>query len=467
MLPFDAARFSGKTAIITDSDATLTYGDMDRFSGSLSGIIRERCLVFCLCQNTTGSLCGYLSFLSNGVVPVMLDAKIDSGFLSRLLGIYRPRYIWLPDSRTDASGYGECVFSGFHYSLLKLPENELFPLYDGLAVLLPTSGSTGSSRFVRISRENLVSNAASISAYLSIDGNERPVTTLPMNYSFGLSVINSHVMMGTTVLLTSRSLMEKEFWTFLKENHATSLSGVPYTYKILDKLRFREMDLPSLKTLTQAGGRLNEELNRKFAEFCLASGKKFFIMYGQTEATARISYLPPEYSLDRLGSIGKAVPGGKIILRDEQGAEITEPDTVGEIVYTGKNVSLGYAGCIGDLAKGDVNHGVLHTGDLARKDRDGFFYIVGRKGRFIKMFGNRISLDETERLLDPVFPDCACTGRDDSLVIHMTDRTRMDEVKNYLSGRTGIHPSALSFRHHAEIPRNSFGKTDYSKLDLL
>ncbi|MCX6249773.1 MAG: AMP-binding protein [Bacteroidetes bacterium] len=466
MLPFNVHHSLSKTAVITEDGVNVTYGDINDFSESVKKVIQHRCLVFCLCQNTIGALCGYLSFLSNKIVPVMLESKIDGELLAGLIKIYKPQYLWLPDHRITEFLQYKIVFSSHHYSLVKLDGNDDFPLHNDLAMLLSTSGSTGSSKFVRISYENIEANASSIADYLSIDENERPVTTLPMSYSYGLSVINSHILKGATLLLTSRTLMEKDFWTFLKARKATSLSGVPYTYKILHKLQFSRMDLPSLKTLTQAGGKLNEELIREIAEFCFHSGKLFFVMYGQTEATARMSFLPPQYALMKPGSIGKAIPGGEFSLIDDKGTDIIENDRVGELVYKGRNVSMGYATCGDDLEKGDENQGILFTGDLAKRDREDFYYIVGRKRRFIKIFGNRINLDETENLLENIISDCACTGEDDHMVIYINDKTRMAEIKKYLSSKTGLNQAVITVRYCAEIPKNSAGKTIYSKLDI-
>jgi long-chain acyl-CoA synthetase len=466
MLPFNVKYSLNKTAIITEDGTHVVYGDIGDFSESILKVIQHRCLVFCLCQNTLGSVCGYFSFIANRIVPVMLDSKINTELLAGLIKLYKPQYLWLPDIRLNDFQHDKIVFTGHNYSLVKFDGNHDFPLHNNLALLLTTSGSTGSSKFVRISYENIEANAASIADYLSIDENERPVTTLPMCYSYGLSIINSHILKGATILLTSKTLMEKDFWKFLKNQKATSISGVPYTYKILDKLQFSRMDLPSLKTLTQAGGKLNDELNREISRFCSRSGKQFFVMYGQTEATARMSYLSPQYALTKPGSIGKAIPGGKFSLIDDNGKVIEKNDITGELVFRGKNVSMGYATCCDDLKKEDENHGTLFTGDLARRDSDNFYYIVGRIRRFIKIFGNRINLDETESLLENIVPDCACTGEDDHMIIYITDKTRIAEIQNYISVKTGINPAAFSFRQCAEIPKNLAGKTIYSELDI-
>jgi len=465
MLPFNIQHPQGHTAVITDEGTRMTYGEVTDFSSSVMAVIRDRCLVFCLCRNTIGSFAGYLSFLAGHVVPVMLDAKISSSFLAGLVETYKPSYLWLPGNRRAEFPQADAVFSGHGYSLVKPARNIACPLHPDLAMLLSTSGSTGSAKLVRLSYGNLEANAESIAAYLSIDENDRPITTLPMSYAYGLSVINSHVIRGATILLTSKSLLEAEFWSFLKDHGATSLSGIPYTYKILERLNFREMQLPSLKTLTQAGGKLSGELFLGYAGFCAAEDKQFFSMYGQTEATARMGYLPAEFALLKPGSIGKAIPGGAFSLADDFGTEIAGSDITGELVYKGRNVSMGYSTVPGDLEKGDENHGILFTGDLAKRDRDGFYYIEGRKGRFIKIFGNRISLDETERLLCHLVADCACTGEDDHLVIHVTDQSRMTVVKDYICAVTGIQQSAVSVRCCAALPRNEAGKTHYSTLD--
>jgi len=208
-------------------------------------------------------------------------------------------------------------------------------------------------------------------------------------------------------------------------------------------------------------------VNQYISEYAFTSGKRFFVMYGQTEATARMSYLPPEFAVKKTGSIGLPLPGGEFHLMDDSGNEIQEAGLVGELVYRGKNVSMGYSQLADDLIKGDENKGVLFTGDLAKRDEDNFYYIAGRKNRFVKLFGNRINLEEAEDLLRKVIPDCACTGSEDNLSIYITDKSRLEDIKNYFSSKTGIHPSAFSVQQCDEIPRNTVGKINYSRLNTL
>ena len=191
-----------------------------------------------------------------------------------------------------------------------------------MRLLLTTSGSNCSQKLVRLSDQNLFSNAQSIINYLSLDVNEKPITTLPMHYSFGLSIINSHLISGATILLTKRSLFEKKFWEFFHSSNPTSISGTPYIFDILNKLRFFKKDFSSVKTITQAGGKLNIEMNELILNYCDKNNKKFYVMYGQTEASPRISYLPPQNSRKKIGSIGIPIPDGKLSLIDSNKKEI-------------------------------------------------------------------------------------------------------------------------------------------------
>ncbi len=428
-------------AVITDDGREVTYAELKARTDLLALKMRKRSLMFCLCSNTLDSLVGYVACLNHGIVPLMLDAKIDKALLQRFMDLYDPDYIWRP-SESGA------------YELVERESKRNVELHPDLALLLTTSGSTGSPKLVRQSYRNIKANTASIVEYLKLDSTERPITTLPMNYTYGLSIINTHLAVGATILLTDKTLMQREFWNFFTAQGATSFGGVPYTYEMLDKLMFFRRKLPSLRTMTQAGGKILPALHQKFAEYAAKEGKKFVVMYGQSEATARMSYLPPERALDKVGSMGIAIPGGRFELVD------------GELVYYGDNVTLGYAECAADLAKGDERNGKLVTGDMARVDEEGFYYIVGRKKRFLKIFGNRVNLDETERLIKGEFRDmdCACGGVDDKMKIYVTDESKIQAVRDFVAEKTHLNFVAFDVVHIDKIPKNASGKTLYSEL---
>jgi acyl-coenzyme A synthetase/AMP-(fatty) acid ligase len=463
---FAGTGFDANLAARGDDGAAITYRELGQDAAAIARALGPRCLVFILCRNAIGSLAGYVACLNHGIVPLLLDADLDPGLLAELRAVYRPKYLWAPlDKKAGLAGC-QTVFEKHNYALLATGQSDGYALHPELALLLTTSGSTGSPKLVRQSAKNILANARAIVQYLGLDHNERPITTLPMHYTYGLSIINSHLLVGATILLTGRTLVDRIFWQFFREREATSFGGVPYTYEMLKKMRFFRMALPSLKTMTQAGGKLTPELTREFAEFAQQKGLRFFVMYGQTEATARMSFLAPEQAVAKCGSIGFPIPGGEFYLVDEAGRTIAEAEQTGELVYKGPNVTLGYAECGADLAKGDEWGGTLLTGDMAKRDAAGYYYITGRKKRFIKLYGNRLNLDEIERLLKTLVTDCACAGRDDHLKIFIIEPGREKEIKEFIAAKTGINPAAFAVAVIAAIPKNESGKTIYTKLEL-
>lgn len=458
----------GNTAVIDDYGTCLTYAELHCACQELSDTIGQRCLVFCLCTNELGSLIGYAGFLNNGIVPALLKDNLDEELLCPLLEKYRPAFVWAPERSAGKgvlAGFG-ITYCAYGYVLLKTPYGNTVTLYKDLALLLTTSGSTGSPKFVRQSYTNIRANMNSIEEYLQLDSSERPITTLPMHYTYGLSVINTHLDVGAAILLTDKAMTRREFWSFFRKYGATSFGGVPYTYEMLKRLRFFRMELPTLRTMTQAGGKLQPELHREFAEYAAKECRRFIVMYGQCEATARMGYLPPEHSLRKSGSMGIPIPGGRFELIDEKGCVLDGPEKTGELVYYGGNVTLGYADSSEDLSKGDERGGRLETGDLARRDADGFYYIVGRKKRFLKIFGNRINLDDAERMLKSAFSDVnlACGGVDNLLYIFAEKADILPQLKEYLCAKTGLHPSAFRTVQLEAIPHNESGKTIYREL---
>jgi acyl-CoA synthetase (AMP-forming)/AMP-acid ligase II len=452
-------------AVIDESGTTYSYDFLNREGNRIADKTGGRCLIFALCSNTIGSLAGYVGSLNNRIVSLMLDAHLDKDLLRSLIDTYQPAFLWLPTQSSGLFRSYPMVYESCGYALLSTGLSG-YPLHTDLALLLTTSGSTGSPKLVKQSYQNIESNTRSIIEYLGLDESERAITTLPMNYTFGLSIINTHLYVKASIVLTEAPIIQKDFWTQLKEFEITTLSGVPYTYEMLDKLRFVHMKLPSLKTLTQAGGHLSEDLHRKFAEYAQETNRKFIVMYGQTEATARMSYLPPKMALEKCGSIGIAIPNGILTLQDEAGDPVEEIGEVGELIYRGDNVMLGYALCGEDLARGDERKGVLATGDLARFDEDGYYFIVGRKTRFLKLYGMRVNLEETEQMIREAFPGqaCACGGKDDVLVVYIENDTLTDDIQRFLVEKTGIYHTAFQVIPVATIPRSGSGKILYHEL---
>lgn len=460
----ELARYSQRTALITDDGVKITYQELLDRADALGERIGSRCLVFSMCRNCADSVIGYVGFLRRQVVPVMIAEHIAPELLDSLLESYHPAYFYLPSEHVSPAISGIPVWENGAYTLLKLDYEQDYKLAEDLALLMTTSGSTGSPKLVRQSARNIEENTRSIVAYLGIRGEDRAITTLPMSYTYGLSILQTHLAQGAAMILTEATLLDKRFWILFREQGATTFGGVPYIYEMLKKLRFGRMELPSLRYITQAGGKLSKELSEEFSEICAQKGIQLIVMYGQTEATARMSYLPWEYAVSKAGSIGIAIPGGSFRLIDVEGNTIEQPEVTGELVYTGPNVTLGYAQSRFDLSRPDENHGILHTGDMAKRDIDGFYYIVGRKKRFLKLFGSRVNLDEVEGLLRKQGIECACTGVDDCLDIYVTDEGLINQAAAFLEEHTSINRGGFKVHYIPEIPRNESGKIAYTQL---
>lgn len=449
-------------AAIDDEGLQITYGGLIDFTEAFQKAIGKRTLIFILSENNVGSLAGYVASLGANIVPLLLSSNTDSELLTNLIDTYKPEFIWLPE-RQGADFEFEAVFNQFSFTLLKTgftaPE-----LNSELSLLLPTSGSTGSPKLVRHSYTNVEANAANVAEFFGLGENDRAIAILPMYYTMGLSVVSSHIYAGSTLLLCKASLTDGNFWKFIKEQKGTSFTGVPYSFEIMQKLRFFRMDLPDLELLTQGGGKLSPELFSQYAEYAKEKGKRFIATYGQTEGTARMAYLPADKAIEKAGSIGMAIPNGQLSIVDATGVETTDGEATGEMIYRGPNVTLGYATAPEDLIKGDERNGVLHTGDIARRDSDGFYFIVGRVSRFLKLFGTRVSLDETEQLIKSQFNiDCACTGNDTKMDIIITDNEVKDDVLKYISAKTGLFHKAFEVFVTDAIKRNEAGKVIYSQ----
>lgn len=454
-----------KTAVKDDSGYSMTYADVCRTIREFESLDLPRCVIFCLCESCAGSLIGYLAFENNGQVPLLLSAALDEGLRSNLESMYTPSYYWAPERKAQEIG-GERVYGAYGYVLLKT-EYAPYPVHEQLSLLLTTSGSTGSPKLVRHKYGNLEANAENVAKVFSWRVDEVGICDLPMNYTMGLNVINSHLTVGASVLMVKANLMDPDFWEFIKANEGTSFCGVPFSYEIMRRVGFDKMDLPKLYTLAEGGGKLTDKMFRWIASYAKNSGKRFCATFGTSETSARMAFLDPDKALEKIGSMGKAIPNGELFLLDEVPNE--DGTVTGELGYRGPNVTMGYALCRDDLMKGDEFCGEYHTGDIARRDAEGFYYIIGRKGRFLKLFGLRVSLDETERILKTQYPnaDFVCTGDDKCMNIFVTDEALAEEVIPFISGKTNLHRSAFKRFVIDEIPRNEYGKVRFAELEKI
>lgn len=443
----------------------LTYGELITFSEEIASIIPQRSFLFLLTENNVGGIAWGIGCLNAKNVPLILNAHIEDGLYQNLFEIYQPSYLCMPSTQVVYWDEYKVVAERYGYVLLKTGL-ETCPMYADLSHLLPTSGSTGSPKLVRHKYDNIEAAALNISTFFHLTKEDRPLLVLPLYYTMGLSVVFSHLYVGATVLITNQSMTDRAFWSFMKEQKATSFTGVPYSFEILNLMRFFRMDLPDLKLLTQGGGKMPRQLNLKFAEYCKDNGKLWIATYGQSEGTARMAYLPAKWAVEKVGSIGVAVPNAELSLMDSDGNMIEEANIEGEMCYRGKNVTLGYACKREDLLLGDERNGFMHTGDLAYRDEDGCYYIVGRMGRFLKLFGMRIGLDECEQIIKSKFSiECACVGTDEKMIVYLTNSQYAQQVKELLIEKTKLIASVFEVRIIDELPRNEAGKILYSKFN--
>jgi long-chain acyl-CoA synthetase len=436
-----------------------------RGSAIVEPVGSDKSLLFLFCRNDTFTVSTYIGALQAGHAVALVDGQGAPQLGADLVATYRPGWVAGPEGIGEQLGAAGVAIGAVlpvdGGELVRTDYPSLAGIHPDLAVMLATSGTTGSRRFVRLSARNLRANAESISSYLGLTPDERPITSLPLHYSFGLSVLNSHLLAGAPVVLTGESVVQRGFWDAFRAFGCTSLAGVPFTFQLLERVGFREMDLPSLRTLQQAGGAHDLRLTETYGQHMAGRGGRLFVMYGQTEATARIAYVPPERLAEKIGSAGVAVPGGRLRI-DVNGWTPAGGPPTGEVVYEGPNVMLGYASGPDDLAAGDELKGVLRTGDIGYLDSDGYLFLVGRSKRIAKVFGLRVNLDEVEVRLRDHGP-AAVVGGDDCLWAFCafgTDET-LAELTRTLAQLYKLHPSALRLRRVEMVPTTESGKVDY------
>ncbi|MBU3022180.1 AMP-binding protein [Aestuariibacter sp. A3R04] len=437
---------SHQKALITDA-SSLTYRELcqqvARWETRLNQVLPQRGLVALRMGNTPAAICAYLACLRLTYPVILYSPALSEAGKAQMRLALSPALL--------IDGEEITVWQSGQYHL---DEN--------LAVILTTSGSTGGGKYVALSYDNLRANTNSIIDYLPMIASDVALLTLPLSYSYGLSVLNTHLEAGASIHLTTMTILDKGFWQLLETASITSLSGVPSFYEMLIRLRFTNRALPQLRYFTQAGGKLAGTHVKTLSDYADKYNKQFFVMYGQTEATARMSYLSPDRVSDKPDSIGRPVPGGAFLLVDDNGELIESAGVDGELVYQGPNTMLGYVASASELGT-FTPESRLYTGDVARRDEDGDYYISGRKKRFVKLFGERLSLDGLENLFEEKGFSVKVAGQDDFIVVacHPSDEA---EVINQLGKIVTCPPKARCVIGIGQWPLLANGKTDYASI---
>lgn len=434
----DLLRGDRESIALHTDEGDISYGELaDRADAVRERLGTTRRLMLLEGANTVSAISAYLGALAGGH-PVLLAPSGADESSERAREAFVDRFD--PDVIAGRGG------------LIERRSGTTHTLHEELALLASTSGSTGSPKLVRISGEALLSNAAAIAGYLDLRAADRAITTLPMHYCYGLSVINSHLLVGGSLVLTDESVTEDAFWDRASAAGITGLAGVPYTFDLIDAVGGVNRLPDSIRYLTQAGGRLPAERVRALALAGRERGFDFFTMYGQTEATARMSYLPPADAVRAAGSIGRAIPGGSFRIDADEGKS-------GELVYSGPNVMLGYAEHPADLALGRTVH-ELRTGDLARRRADGYVEIVGRMNRFVKIFGLRVDLDVVQSQLEDAGIPARTAADGEELLVFVRSARHVIAARDAVARRTGIPASAVTVHAVRDFPVTSSGKPD-------
>ncbi|MCX6521138.1 MAG: AMP-binding protein [Actinobacteria bacterium] len=393
----------GTRVALVDDDTVYTYAELvERIDDEAAAFDRE-----------SPQGLDHLGAPARRVVHVSGGNRIDT--IVRHLAALRAGHVVL---LTPDSDRGREIGARFVTDRADRPDRPVRP-HPELALLMPTSGSTGAAKVVRLSGEGVDANAIAIAGALGLTADDRAITSLPLHYCYGLSVLHSHLAVGASIVLSEDSVVDDRFWQTVRQHAVTTFAGVPHTFELLARLERHGHDplaAPSLRLVTQAGGRLPVTQVRHRVAQAARLGHRFAVMYGQTEATARMTVLDPAEVALAPHTVGRPIPGGSITLHPHPGA----PHGAGEVVYRGPNVMLGYATDVDDLALGRTVH-ELHTGDFGLIDAEGRLEIVGRASRFVKPFGIRVDLDELARRLAHHGLDAVVTGDDESIVVARLD----------------------------------------------
>lgn len=446
---------------LLDEGGAMSFGELRQAAAHAGDMLAapQKALVWLTAENTTGAVVAYLAALAAGHAVALLPPGLPSERSQAMLRRYRPDII-LGGEAPPAGWKADGALAGL--PLWRRPaEGGLHP---DLCLLLATSGSTGNPRLVRLSHRAVAANARQIVAALAITPEDRALLHLPLFYSFGLSVLNSHLAAGAPVVLAREGLAQKGLWELARRHRATVLPGVPVQFEMLRRLNLDGLEVPQLATFIQAGGRLAPAAVRFFAAFAAKRGGRFHVMYGQTEAAPRMAVMPAAEVARRPAQAGHPVPGGRFEIVGSDGESLPRGQN-GEIVYRGPNVMMGYARERADLGRGDEMGGRLATGDIGNLDAEGFLTVTGRSGRFAKIDGLRLDLSDVEALAGG---DAVAVEGNDRLILFTTAaESETTAMRTAVARGCHLHPGRIEIRRLPELPTLPSGKPDRHRLETL
>lgn len=444
---------SDYTAIADNYGNKISYRELTEKASELENSMEERSLIFLLCDHEMETAEFLYEVLYLNRVPLLLPEDIDNGLLEQLFSIYQPQYLYCRKTREMECTKYRTIYWKNH--VLWKTETSPVRIHPNVALLLSTSGTTGSAKLVKLTYENLYNNAKYGCLHLNIRSGQKSLSPLPLHYAFGFSFCLWHWHCGATVLVTEDSVLSWEFHDFYMREHVSNFAATPYTWHMLRKIQFWNAEkVRFLNFAISSGAQMAEREQRTLVSVL---GDRFWLGYGQTECIGIVLAANFEEGNIKIGTVGKAFKNAEVIL---------DQDT-NEMLIKSKSVCMGYAACREDLAKGDENHGVLHTGDVAEIE-DGYIYLRGRLKRYVKILDKRVSLDDIGNYLENRYPDTefACTGEDNHICIFHTDLKTdgSKEIKALMDRHMKIPVRFVSCFCVDKIPRNSSGKVAYASL---
>lgn len=450
-------KFNNKTALVSEG-TRITYKELNDSILNIKKKIKPYSIALLIAQNNTNFIKGYISFLTKkNVISIVVDESFDKKFFNEIIKKYKPNYILLPSYlKKEIKNNKKILLQFYDYLILKTTfRHNKFLNYKNF-LLLSTSGTTQNPKFVRLSFDNINFNTQSIIKYLKINSHHCTITTMPLGYSYGLSILNTHLASGAKVIINKKTIFENKFWEILKSEKVNSFGGVPEFYEFLIKIGFEKRITKHLKYITQAGGKLGRKTLKQLGYICKKNKTNFYVMYGQAEASPRMAFLEWKNFFKYLGSVGQPLNGCKFIIQDKNKKNVSKKFKKGEIIFYGKNVCLGYADSILDLYKGDENKGILMTNDIGRMDQKKNLYIIGRKDKVVKIFGKRVNLTDLENLLKRKNLISNCNYNKPFLKIHTNDLKKSELIKKTVSNFLKINSNLIIINKTNRISLKSY-----------
>ena len=464
LFQFKKKHLSSKNFFFEEDGSSYSYNDLLKLSNNIVESIPTRSVILLKSYNTFIWLSAYFGLIRKNIIPILLEPNIDKNYEKDLISRYKPSYIF---SRYEEK-YKKfnTVFKKNKFHVFKTNyETKNIKVNKSLCLLLTTSGTTGHKKFVKLSYENLYSNTFAIIDYLKIKKSDALITTLQPSYSYGLSLLNSHLQVGSTIIFNDYSFIDKKFWNLFTKYKPTTFACVPKSLEFLSRLNIKKINFKNIKYITLAGGSLETAKLLDIYKALFKKNIRLYTMYGQTEASPRISYLDPKFNKSKIGSIGKPIKGGKLFLVDKKNKTIKHTNKIGELNYKGKNVFIGYSYSYKDLIKNKTNkNNILKTGDYGYKDKQGFYWLVGRKKDFIKINSYRVNLKELNDFFKFSGFQSHCTFLNNKINIYYENRKFVSFFKKspIIKGNLSITNFCLIFKK--KIPVNERGKINIKEL---